>query len=425
MSTDYEAATGRELAAQPSAAVGFMTQPRQAGTSPAMLAEQQRAKSEIEAALTIANHMPRDEKRAMDSILISCQRRGLAAKSQYEYSRGGTAISGASIVLMEAIAQRWGNIDFGFRELSRYPARGNQPGESVVEAYAWDLESNTRRKVVFTVEHAMKSGNRIKVLTDPRDVYEYIANQAQRRVRTCLENIIPRDIVEAACEECDKTLKASIADVAKATADMLRAFEPLGVTKEMVEGRIQRRVDAITPAQIISLRKIYVSMRDGMSEVADWFKATAGEANEEKAPTAAEKAKAFMRSKSPAAKDAPAGEGSNLAAGAATAKPADAGQSAAPPTREREPGDDDTAAASYADQVQTWLTDLESVDGVKALKDALKAIPAAWPDEAKQKVAAAINAKVAKIHNSRGGRSNPPAGDHLFETQESATEAGF
>ena len=80
------------------------------------MAEQQRAKSEIEAALTIAAARPRDEKLAMDNILISCQRSGLAAKSQYEYARGGTAISGASIVLMEAIAQRYGNLEFGFRE---------------------------------------------------------------------------------------------------------------------------------------------------------------------------------------------------------------------------------------------------------------------------------------------------------------------
>lgn len=249
--------------------------PRHSGLTPAVQAEQQRARSEIEAALTIAAARPRDEKECMDNILISCQRPGLAAKAQYEYSRGGTSISGPSIDLMEAIAQRWGNLEFGFRELARFPGDAGQPGESVVEAFAWDMQSNVRRRVQFTVQHAMKSGVSMKTLRDPRDIYEYVANQAQRRVRTCLENIIPRDIWEAACEQCDRTLKAQISDPAKAVADMLQAFSKVGVSREMIEGRIQRRLDAITPAQIIGLRKVFASVRDGMSEVGDWFKAPA------------------------------------------------------------------------------------------------------------------------------------------------------
>lgn len=305
-----------ELASEPQAAGGFLTQVRDRGLSPALLAEQQRAKSEIEAALTIAANMPRDEKRAMDGILVSCQRKGLAAKAQYQYSRGGTPIYGPSIVLMEAIAQRWGNIDFGFRELSRYPGRGGLPGESVVEAYAWDLESNTRRKVVFQVEHAMMTNKKKKILTDPRDIYEYVANQAQRRVRTCLENIIPRDIVDSACEECDRTLKAEVKDIAEATAKMLAAFSTFGVTQGMIEGRIQRRIDAITPAQIIGMKKIYASLRDGMSEVADWFDVS--EAPEgEKPQTAIDKAKAAMREKAAeaGAKAPPVGTASTAPAG--------------------------------------------------------------------------------------------------------------
>jgi hypothetical protein len=43
------------------------------------------------------------------------------------------------------------------------------------------------------------------------------------------------------------------------------------VTKEQIEKRIQRRIDAIQPAQVVTLRKIYASLRDGMSVAADWF----------------------------------------------------------------------------------------------------------------------------------------------------------
>ncbi len=420
------------LAEQPETSGGFMTKRRDNALSPALMAEQQRAKSEIEAALTIAANMPRDEKRCMDGVLVSCQRKGLAFKSQYQFSRGGSDISGASIVLMEAIAQRWGNLDFGFRELARYPGQGGRPGESIVEAYAWDLETNLRRRVAFTIEHAMGlKGGRKKVLTDPRDIYEWIANQAQRRVRTCLENVIPRDIVDAACEECDKTLKASIDDMAKATADMLKAFAQYGVTCPMIEDRIQRRIDAITPAQIIGLRKIYTSLKDEMSEAGDWFTMQAGDPEPTKS-TAAEKAKEALRKQKPA-KAKPA----KKPAQAPAAETVPAEQPAAPdpmpapstepePAPPTEPADEPESApaaetatktepapaerSEVDEQVEQWFTDLEQVNTVRGLNDALTAIPAAWPEEARKRVADAIGGKIEAIRAHRGEGSNQPQG---------------
>jgi hypothetical protein len=43
------------------------------------------------------------------------------------------------------------------------------------------------------------------------------------------------------------------------------------VTKSQIEARIQRRIDTITPAQMVSLRNIYNSLSDGMSDPSDWF----------------------------------------------------------------------------------------------------------------------------------------------------------
>ncbi len=213
----------------------------------------------------------------MDRILICCQREGVAVKSQYRYSRGGTDITGPTIDLMEVVAQNWGNIEFGFRELARYPGTASKPGESTVEAFAWDLQSNARRKVQFTVRHQMETGSaakgtrKMKLLTDDRDIYEFVANQAQRRVRTCLENIIPRDIVETACEQCNTTLKANIVVNAKTIGEMLKVFEPFGVTREHIEARIQRRLDAMQPAQMVAMQQIIRSLRDGISHAVDWF----------------------------------------------------------------------------------------------------------------------------------------------------------
>ena len=191
---------------------------------------------------------PRDEKGAVDKIMVSCQRPGLAEKSQYNYARGGTEISGPTIDLLEVIVQKWGNIEYGFRELARFPGENGQPGESIVEAFSWDLESNTRRRTQFSVPHAVGlKHNKSKTLTDGRDIYEWIANNAQRRVRTCLENIIPRDVIDMAREECDKTLTANVDVTPEALKKLVEAFAKYGVTKEQIEKRIQRRLDTVAP----------------------------------------------------------------------------------------------------------------------------------------------------------------------------------
>jgi len=236
-----------------------------------MVAEQQRAKSEIEAALTIAAHRPRDQADAVERIITSCQRPALAADSTYDYSRGGTAITGANIRLMEVVAQNWGNIEWGFRELARFPGAGGKPGESVVEAFGWDLETNSRVRRQFNVKHKRDTKGGGKVLREERDIYEHVANMAQRRVRTCLENLIPRDITDAAIAECDKTMKTHFKVTPENVGKMVTAFADIGVTKAAIEAKLQRKMAACTPAQFIHLRKVFASIRDGMSEPGDWF----------------------------------------------------------------------------------------------------------------------------------------------------------
>jgi len=52
---------------------------------------------------------------------------------------------------------------------------------------------------------------------------------------------------------------------------MLEAYSQYGVTAEMVQLRYQCRIEAIRPAQFFELRKIYTSIKDGMSKASDWF----------------------------------------------------------------------------------------------------------------------------------------------------------
>lgn len=228
--------------------------------------EQQRSLAEVQAAVIMAKQFPRDTVGAIQRIKMACQRPTLAEAAMYTYARGGTDVTGPSIRMAEAIAQQWGNIQFGVRELSQ------SNGESTVEAYAWDLESNARQVKVFQVPHLRYTRSGTKKLTDPRDIYETVANNGARRLRACILGIIPGDVVDIAVHEAEQTLRTQVQLSPDRIKAMLDNFQGHGVSRAMIEERIQRPVDSITPALFVSLGKIANSLKDGMSKPVDWFK---------------------------------------------------------------------------------------------------------------------------------------------------------
>ena len=245
-----------------------MTEDMQVERAPGGVLEsvsQRREVAEIQAKMILAQRNPRNEKAALDRILTACARPGLAQTAAYEYSRGGAVITGASIRMAETMARCWGNLDYGIRELEQ------REGESTVEAYAWDMETNVSQRKIFQVSHirSTKQGN--KKLTDPRDIYELVANQGARRLRACILGVIPGDIVDSAMEACEATLKAKVAITPDLISGLVKAFAEFGVTQEQIEVRIQRHMDAITPGMVVQLRRIYTSLKDGVSRPTDWF----------------------------------------------------------------------------------------------------------------------------------------------------------
>ena len=245
--------------------------PQAAGSS-AATSDHHRAIAEIQAAMVIAQQNPRNQIAAMDRILNSCTRPSLANAAIYNYAKGGQDVSGPTVRLAETIAQQWGNIKFGFSEMSRGQDRDGV-GYSDVKAFAWDLETNTERPLNFRVRHWIDTKSGGRKTRDEREIYELVANMAQRRVRSCVLSIIPGDVTEAAVDQCAVTMHATADTSQEAVQKLVSAFASIGVTKAQVEARIQRRIDAIQPAQIVSLRKIYASIKDGMSGPDDWFSA--------------------------------------------------------------------------------------------------------------------------------------------------------
>ena len=268
--------------------------------------ESERAIAETKSAILLAKNFPRDQRVAFERIMSACQRESLAKCAIYAYARAGTDISGPSIHLAEALAQNWGNIQYGVRELER------GANESTVEAFAWDCETNVRVAKTFTVKHirSKKTGN--VRLTDERDIYELIANNGARRLRACILSVIPGDVVDEAVKQCKKTITTHLNIDADAIKKLVAAFEELGVTKAQIEARIQRSVSAIEPAQFVKMREIYASIKDGMSAPADWFEPVKVEEKKPAKASTAEKALAALektkKEPAPAKAEVPAPE---------------------------------------------------------------------------------------------------------------------
>lgn len=232
----------------------------------AVTIESSRAIAEAQGKLIIAKNFPRNEYEAYAKAIEACKRKSLAEKAIYSYPRGKETITGPSIRLAEELARCWGNIDFGIKELSQ------KEGESEMQAYCWDMETNTMSSQIFVVAHVRDTKYGAKKLTEQRDIYENNANMAGRRLRARILAVLPPDLVEKAVLECRKTLSGNndtpISDRIKG---MVIAFEKFGIKVDTIEKRLGRKIDSMTNEDITEYVGIYNSLKDGNTSVSEWF----------------------------------------------------------------------------------------------------------------------------------------------------------
>lgn len=230
--------------------------------------EASRAIAEAQGKLIIAKKFPRDEVAAFNKVAEACQRKGIAEKAFFSYNRGGGIVSGVTIRFAEELARIWGNIDYGIKELSQ------EVGKSEMQAYAWDMETNTISVQNFTNPHIREVKGTSKALTSQRDIYESNANMGARRLRSRILAILPNDLVEMAIAECKKTLAGNndvpLIDRVK---NMVVAFAKLGVTQEQIETRLKRKIDTMTVDDLTDYIGIYNAIKHGESKAAEWFEA--------------------------------------------------------------------------------------------------------------------------------------------------------
>ena len=234
--------------------------------------EASRAIAEAQSKLYIAKTFPRDEAEAMTKMRKACSRMSLAVKAFYSFPRGGQTVEGPTIRFAEELARCWGNIDYGIKELSQ------DDGKSEMQAYAWDLETNTQSVQNFTNPHKREKTDKrtrqvvMEDLTSQRDIYENNANMATRRLRARILAVLPAWFVDDAIQACKATLagegKAPFKDRVK---NLVSNYNRIGVDADMLKRYLKHDAMEMDTDEFIDLVGIFNSIKTGERKAKEWF----------------------------------------------------------------------------------------------------------------------------------------------------------
>jgi len=254
-----------------------------ARTGQATEIESSRAVAEVKAMVVVAQQCPRDVQSAIDAMRESCAQYTLAQRAFFRYNRGGSAIQGPSVHLARELARVWGNVTYGISELRRDDAEGM----SEMQAYAWDIQTNTRTASIFMVPHMRDTKSGAKKLTDMRDIYESNANAGARRVREAIFAVLPPWFLEEAKDLCTQTLASGGGKpLAQRVADAVKWYETTGVRLSQLEEKVGRKRAEWEGVDLAHLEVISRSLRNGEVRIEEEFAAPRVSAEEITKPRA-------------------------------------------------------------------------------------------------------------------------------------------
>lgn len=230
--------------------------------------EQSRAVAEVQAAIYVARQFPREIGRARNSMQAACQSMALAGKAFYRFPRAGGAVEGSTIHLAKALAQSFGNLQYGVTELRR----DDDYRQSEMQAWAWDVENNTRHVLTFIVPHARFAKGKVEALIDLRDIYENNANNGARRLREAIFATIPDWFIEEAEDLCRQILnKGDGKPLPERIEGAIQVFAGLGVIADRLEQKLGRKRDQWTGPDIAQLLITHKSIQRREIAVEDEF----------------------------------------------------------------------------------------------------------------------------------------------------------
>ena len=225
--------------------------------------EQARAVAEVQAAVVVAQQVPRSMGGAVADMRDACGRLGLANRAFYSVPKRG---NGPSVHLARELARIFGNVQYGVHELRR----DDTAGISEVQAFAWDVEKNVRSTRTLIIPHARmvtpKGGGKATrdPLHDLADIYLNNQSIGARAVRECIFTILPAWFVDEAVDLCRGTLQHGEGKpLAQRIDEAVKAFAGIGVKVGQLEESVGKRRTSWQPGDIAELVVIYQSIQRG------------------------------------------------------------------------------------------------------------------------------------------------------------------
>jgi hypothetical protein len=275
---------------------GLMQAPRNEISATASAAS---AQMQVQAQYAIAKRFPRDMDQVRIAVLKDCRRPRFAEKARYKKPTGSKwnpatrqaedqFAEGPSIRFAEAAARAFGNIHPTIVTLQ------DDDEKRVLHASVTDFESNLSWGKDFTVEKTVERSKlrtvwegqgqeRKQVAVPPlftrsntagKAVYVYPTtdDELQQKegrlasiiIRNLIVRVLPADLVEEAMEVVVETLTKKIKDDPEGERKrLIDAFAAIGITPAMLAEYLLKPVAGLDPAELLELRGIYQSLKDG------------------------------------------------------------------------------------------------------------------------------------------------------------------
>jgi hypothetical protein len=237
-------------------------------------AMQAQAQAAIQARFVMALQRPRSWEDVRVRILGECKRPGFAEVARYRKPIG-KGVEGPSIRFAEACARYAGNL--GVETVTTYEDHSKR----IIHVTAVDYESNASFSADVTIAKVVErknAGGRTVVAQRTNSYGEavYLVEATEdellntvnalvsKATRTLILRLIPGDIVEEGQDACRATLRDRASkDPAGERKRIADAFAGIGVMPSDLAKYLGHPLEAIQPAELVELRQVYGTIRDG------------------------------------------------------------------------------------------------------------------------------------------------------------------
>lgn len=271
------------------------------------------ARAMVEARYVMALRQPRDHDEVRQRLMVECKRPGFAEVARYRKPIGRDFLEGPSIRFAEAAIRCMRNVSVDVNVIY------DDPDKQIVAVTVTDLEANipfsdqtTLRKTVerrsskgrdVVGERQNSYGDTVYVVRATED--EFLNKQraaVSKLMRTCALRVIPGDLIDEAMAQVLATQAAvDKEDPGAARARMADAFFTIGVKVPELKEFLGCDLDAASAEQMLDLKGIFRSIRDGEATWRSVMEARSGDeatdAPDGGAKAAAEKAAADLTDK--------------------------------------------------------------------------------------------------------------------------------